>query len=223
MRVNWLSPADGAVLRAGETVRLAWAESPGASLPVRADEWEIFLSVDGGRTWSVRLTPHLDLARRSFTFRVPDLPTPFARLLLRVGDERREHEIPLPARLQIVRAGHGSPAPAPTLWPALRAGERARPGQPGVAMWVAGGRSGRASRWFAHLGSGARLEPAIASGFIDFLPLAPPRVGPQVPRGPLRGVAQALSVPAGTAPPSRCAAGPAPPVPHLQATCRLNT
>ena len=85
--VRLLSPADGAVLAAGSTATLEWAP-PGGPLrstgSERWEEWEAFLSLDGGASYTVRLTPHLDRELYRVGFRVPDLPTRSGRLLLRV-------------------------------------------------------------------------------------------------------------------------------------------
>ncbi len=137
--VRLVAPADGATLVAGATAWLDW--EPLGDLDPAIEEWEAFLSVDGGRYYAVRLTPHLDLDRWRFAFEVPDLPTADARLLLRFGDERTEVGVELPARLRIVRE-RSAPAAASAL-PVLAAGEAARPGDPGVLAWVAGGRDGR--------------------------------------------------------------------------------
>ncbi len=139
--VRLLTPADGAVLTAGSTVRLEW--EPTGALDPAIEEWEAFLSVDGGRYYSVRLTPHLDLDRRGLAFAVPDLPTTEARLLLRFGDEREEVGVEMPARLRIVRGEMPATELAPSALPVPTAGEAARPGDPGVVVWTAGRRDGR--------------------------------------------------------------------------------
>jgi hypothetical protein len=75
--------ATGAVLYAGETARLEWSlERPAGGFA----EMELVLSLDGGRTFPVRVTRDLDPGTRSFVWRVPALPTAHARLALRAGD-----------------------------------------------------------------------------------------------------------------------------------------
>src|SRR4051812_18833485 len=59
--VGLVSPSTTAPLAAGSTVELAWNVAPPAAVPAWVDEWEAFLSLDGGRTFPFRLTPHLDL------------------------------------------------------------------------------------------------------------------------------------------------------------------
>src|SRR5687768_428981 len=134
-----VSPAAGDELTAGSAVTIEWEE---IALPEHTVEWEAFLSLDGGRTWPLRVTPHLDISIRRFTLRVPDLPTREARIMLRFGDERREVGMEAPQRFSIA-----STAPAAFLSPrnrmrVLSRGERARAGDEGVVVWVRGSRSG---------------------------------------------------------------------------------
>jgi hypothetical protein len=146
------SPTAGETWRAGRQVTLAWEpagpsgqEAAGGGLA--AVEWEAFLSVDGGTHYSVRLTPHLDVAVRRFTFEVPHLPTRQARLLLRFGDERREMPFEIPMTLAIV-----DEAPGAVLWNgelplwSSHPGEAARERDPGTVIWLEGSRRGGALR-----------------------------------------------------------------------------
>jgi len=139
--IELLAPADGETLLAGSFAEIAW-EVPGAGVATdEPEEWEAFLSFDGGRHWPLRLTPHLDWQLRRFRFRVPDVASADVRLLLRVGDERQETAIPLAARLRIETSAVA--APAPRWMPAHGApGEAALPGGEGVARWVEGPRDG---------------------------------------------------------------------------------
>jgi hypothetical protein len=140
-----LSPAAGQELTAGTEAVVEWE---GLALPPHADEWEAYLSIDGGKTWPLRITPHLDLSIRRFTFRVPDLPTEEARLLLRFGDERREVEMETPQRFAI-RPGRIAGALPPRR--SFSRGERPREGDRGVAFWVEGSRQGGRLREVAAL------------------------------------------------------------------------
>jgi hypothetical protein len=111
--------------------------------PPGAVEWEAFLSLDGGQTYPVRITPHLNLSIRRFNFQVPAFPTRNARILLRFGDERREVEAETPQRFTIL--------PGTASWPAdlkitLSRGEKPRPNDPGVAVWIEGARDGSGLR-----------------------------------------------------------------------------
>lgn len=133
-----LAPETGAELAAGSLAAIAWQDPP-----ADAEEWEAFLSLDGGKTYPLRITPHLNLAIRRFTFRVPPFPTRDARVLLRFGDERREVEIEAAQRFAIVR---GVAFPSLPMRAALSRGERPRPQDPGVVMWVEGSRDGSGLR-----------------------------------------------------------------------------
>jgi hypothetical protein len=138
---EWLTvvaPEDRAVLRGGSVATIAWTST--APLPPGVVEWEAFLSVDGGRYFATRITPHLDIDIRSFEWRVPNVSSNDVRLLLRVGDEREEVSIDVPLRLSIVAELDIRPSFARI---AKGRGESARPGDLGVAAWVTGDRAGR--------------------------------------------------------------------------------
>lgn len=74
-------------VRAGEIVELRWS-APSAEV----EELEIMLSLDGGRTYDVRVSPELDPRANVWRWRVPNLPTSDARLRLRLGTRRGERE-----------------------------------------------------------------------------------------------------------------------------------
>lgn len=137
--VELIRPMPGEVLVGGREATVAWR-------PLREladlgiDEWEAFLSFDGGRHWPVRITPHLDIELSTFRFVVPHIPSDDVRLMLRFGDERRETGYILPMTLRSVVI-QGSWTPPPTA--AGSPGEAARPGVPGVVLWVEGDRAGR--------------------------------------------------------------------------------
>ncbi|HZF07769.1 MAG TPA: hypothetical protein VFE33_03175 [Thermoanaerobaculia bacterium] len=138
--VRLLAPAEGTVLQGGATAVLAWAPRPG--LRGEWEEWEAFFSLDGGATYPFRLTPHLDRDLRRVSFKVPRFPTRQGRLLLRVGDERREQVFELPQNFTITvppgRVGQFLDLQQRE-W---RRGEPARPGEAGVVAWVEGPRQG---------------------------------------------------------------------------------
>lgn len=162
-----LAPADGAELTAGSLAAIEWV---GLDLPARAHEWEAFLSVDGGRTWPLRVTPHLDLSIRRFSFRVPGFPTKDARLLLRFGDEEREVEMEAPQRFVIVgdlRAWKPPPGRV------LGRGERAREDGQGTVVWVEGSREGGDLREVVSWGAGASLRRVEPAGTLRMPLLAP--------------------------------------------------
>jgi len=141
--IRLVTPRAGVALAAGSTAEIEWAPVAGfAGLP-KSEEWEAFLSVDGGATYPMRITPHLDSDLRRFHFQVPPVPTANARILLRFGDERRETAVELPERFAI------QAAPAGVLEEtfqgsrrAFAAGEPALPGHAGVVSWVEGSRRG---------------------------------------------------------------------------------
>jgi hypothetical protein len=144
-----IAPALGAApltLRGGS---FATIERPAAALPAYAEEWEAFLSLDGGRYYAVRITPHLDIARRQFVWLVPNVETTNARILIRTGDERRETLYELPATFAIVRDAHAE-LPQRAIVPSAHA-EAAREGDPAVVAWTDGDRSGGAlvQQWAA--------------------------------------------------------------------------
>lgn len=144
--VKITSPLSDAPLRAGEAVVLSWQALPELRRYAGIVEWEAFLSLDGGKSYPVRLTPHLDLERRSVVVHPPDLPSGEARFLLRFGDERVEYEFAFPQRFEIVRSQTSRFEPA---GPACGRGEPALlsdPNDAGVAIWVEGDRRGEATR-----------------------------------------------------------------------------
>ncbi|HET9765430.1 MAG TPA: hypothetical protein VFS60_01210 [Thermoanaerobaculia bacterium] len=148
--IRLLAPDAGTALVAGGTAELAWEPLPSFAALDEVEEWEAFLSLDGGRTYPFRLTPHLDQDVRRFRWRVPPVPTEDARLLFRFGDERRETAVAMAQRFVI--AAPDVPAPLGDEGVAFRrvsprlAGEPALPGQRGVVAWVEGSRRGTALR-----------------------------------------------------------------------------
>lgn len=159
-----VAPRAGETLVAGEMVTLEWAPGPGLARAGHVEEWEAFLSLDGGAHYPIRITPHLDRDLRRASFRVPDLPTGDARILLRFGDERRETACELRERFAIALPAGTASAWALASAPAaqtLRAGEPARPGEPGVSRWIEGSRHGTGVREVE------ALPPSGAAGVSD--------------------------------------------------------
>ncbi len=72
-------------LDAGSLVEVRWS-----GLPDSAEEVELLLSVDGGRTYSVRLTDELEPGDGSWLWKVPRLDTNAARLAIRMGGDGGE-------------------------------------------------------------------------------------------------------------------------------------
>jgi hypothetical protein len=102
-----------------------------------AEEWEAFLSVDGGRFYSVRLTPHLDIAIRGYDILLPNVESSDVRILIRTGNEHVETLHPVAQRFRI----HADPdATLPLVHAVSHAPEAARPGEANVVVWSEGGR-----------------------------------------------------------------------------------
>jgi hypothetical protein len=132
------APSAGTALRGGSFATLQWTAR---TLPQHAEEWEAFLSIDGGRYYAFRITPHLDIDRRQFDFVVPNVDTSNARILIRTGDEKHESLFPLPDRFSIARdASAGAMAPRAIV--STGHAEAAREGDPVVVAWADGDRSG---------------------------------------------------------------------------------
>jgi hypothetical protein len=218
--VELISPQPAVPLAGGSTAVLEWAALPGwERLPASA-EWEAFLSLDGGRSYTVRITPHLDRDLRRIGWRVPDLPARDARLLLRFGDERRETVVELPQRFTIVADLAGAAG-----WPeraafAAARGEAARPGEPGVVAWVEGSRRGAGRRQVAAdpaaLGRGSP-QSELSSRPAPPAALAPAGARVEAPRGAGRRAG-----PAAAAAPAAQDRSTLPPVDLLLQTGRRN-
>jgi hypothetical protein len=199
------APRNGATLEAGSLAVLAWEPLSAFEELAQAEEWEAFLSLDGGARYPIRITPHLDRDLRRVLWLVPHTPTSDARLLLRFGDERRETAVELPERFAISAPG-----------------EPARPGDAGVVLWIEGSRRGGGLRQViageaSGLAAGRSLVPSsawrIALETENPVPDPVPSLAGRLPRLPrLRQYAPA--------PPSR-AAWPAP-IPILLLTQRQN-
>jgi len=81
-----ISPTAGQVLIPGQQVKVEWK----TSLPNVDLSWcelELWLSLDGGRTFPFRITPQLDPRASFFYWTVPNTPTAAAVLDIRFGCE----------------------------------------------------------------------------------------------------------------------------------------
>ncbi len=76
-------PLAGASVRGGDILDLSF-RFPRGMVP---DEWEAYLSLDGGETYPVRLTGDQPPSSTSLAVRVPNLPTEAARILVRAGGD----------------------------------------------------------------------------------------------------------------------------------------
>jgi len=132
-----VAPANNARLRGGSFAELRWSAT---QLPPHTEEWEAFLSIDGGKYYAFRVTPHLDIRLRRFTFVVPNVTTRDARILIRAGDEEKETHFEPQGSFSIERDPNAEVV-VPRLLQ-LRRGEAARDGDPDVLSWADGARSG---------------------------------------------------------------------------------
>ena len=86
-----LEPVRGARLHPGAIVRVSW--TLGASARREFDEMELVLSLDGGRSFTLRVTREVSPAEDAVLWRVPRLPSKHARIALRAGrGEKKESE-----------------------------------------------------------------------------------------------------------------------------------
>lgn len=150
-----LAPANGVTLRGGSFAELRWSA---ARLPAGAEEWEAFLSVNGGKYYAFRVTPHLEIDLQRFTFIVPNVDTHDARILIRVGNEVRETQFEIPASFSIA---YDSTAFEGRLNAGTTPGEAAREGDPPVVAWTDGARNGS--------GLTQRASPTLPSASIRSL------------------------------------------------------
>ena len=130
------SPRAGETLHGGSFAQLTW--SPGR-LPSNAEEWEAFLSIDGGAHYAFRITPHLNLTLHSVTWLVPNVDAREARILIRVGDEKHERHFESGFTFAIVRDAADS---SPPLTFVRTSAEAAREGDEPVVAWAEGDRAG---------------------------------------------------------------------------------
>ena len=154
--IRLVAPQEEATLLAGSSAELEWA--PLGPLE-GVEEWEAFLSLDGGATYPIRITPHLDRDLRRVRWQVPGIPTSQARLLLCFGDERRELYLELPQRFAIA-AAPGAEWAFALASVAQAPGEPALPGHVGVIAWVEGSRRGGSLRQVV-----APARPALRGTF----------------------------------------------------------
>ena len=122
-----VSPPSGAIVVPGRIARIEIAGAPSG-----ADEWEAFVSVDGGRTYPLRATPHLPIRERAFDWNVPSLPPGPVRVKLRFGSRGVEREFLLDGPLSL-GAGDSGSLVVPE---AETVGATPAPGEEGTVAWV---------------------------------------------------------------------------------------
>jgi len=98
--VEFVRPAAGTTLAAGDEIEVRWSGAPG-----EAAEMELLLSLDGGQSFPVRLTRDLPGDATTYLWRVPGLPAEAAQLALRVNAGGREIVVGRSAPFGIAAAG----------------------------------------------------------------------------------------------------------------------
>ena len=86
-----ISPHAGQVLHAGEVVRVQWKPAIPYTWPSYC-ELELWLSLDGGRTYTLPILPSVDPNTTFFYWTVPNTPTNSAVLQIRFGCEPAQPE-----------------------------------------------------------------------------------------------------------------------------------
>lgn len=86
-KISMLFPKTGEAFSPGQKVRIAWNIDLSPKIKLSWCEQEIFLSIDGGKTFSYRITPELSPSLREYIWTVPNLPTDQAVLDIRFGSE----------------------------------------------------------------------------------------------------------------------------------------
>src|SRR5262245_14185536 len=81
-----ISPTAGQVLYTGQKVRVEW-RSILPPINLGACEMEVWLSLDGGRTFTMLISPWMDPKAQYFYWTVPNIPTKQAVLDIRFGCE----------------------------------------------------------------------------------------------------------------------------------------
>jgi hypothetical protein len=82
-----ISPRVGQVLYPGQHIRVEW-KSVLPNINMGACEMEVWLSVDGGRTFTTWISPWLNGKAQSFDWTVPNMPTNAAVMDIRFGCEQ---------------------------------------------------------------------------------------------------------------------------------------
>jgi len=169
-----LAPSQGTVLVAGSSAELRWAELAGFAELREVEEWEAFLSLDGGKTYPVRITPHLDRDVQTVRWEVPSAASSDARLLFRFGREE-EGEVGYSPQVSFKIELKAGPTPVRISEAAPEPGEAALPGQAGVVSWMAGSRRGTELRQVeARRPLELNPRPALGAGSpVEPLPYAP--------------------------------------------------
>jgi hypothetical protein len=177
------APRAGETLHGGGFATIQWSAD---ALPPHAEEWEAFLSIDGGKYYAFRITPHLDLGIQHFDFVVPNVDTRNARILIRTGDEKRETLFEIPDRFTIVRD-----ARAEVQVPHANGGraEAARDGDPVVLAWADGARDGSGITQRSSIPAPSRSVGSQVTSTADVSPVLAP-AGDCVIAPPIQTIAE---------------------------------
>ncbi|MGC1323253.1 MAG: hypothetical protein WA849_13800 [Candidatus Udaeobacter sp.] len=81
-----ISPAAGQVVYAGQKIRVEW-RSILPPINLGACEMEVWLSLDGGRTFTAEISPWMNPKSQYFSWTVPNTPTNAAVMDIRFGCE----------------------------------------------------------------------------------------------------------------------------------------
>jgi hypothetical protein len=81
-----ISPAAGQVLHPGQVVRVQW-KSALPDMDLQTCESEVWMSLDGGITYTVNVSPWMDPKAQYVWWTVPNLPTNQAVMDIRFGCE----------------------------------------------------------------------------------------------------------------------------------------
>jgi hypothetical protein len=81
-----ISPGAGQVLHPGQNVKVQWTSAL-PTIDLTQCEMEVWLSLDGGRTFTMCITPILDPKAQFFFWTVPNIPTNAAVMDIRFGCE----------------------------------------------------------------------------------------------------------------------------------------
>ena len=181
------APRAGQVLHGGGFATIQWSAD---ALPPHAEEWEAFLSIDGGKYYAFRITPHLDLGIQRFDFVVPNVDTRNARILIRTGDEKRETLFEIPDRFTIIRDTR-----AEVQVPHASGGraEAARDGDPAVLAWADGARNGSGITQQSSIPVSSRSLGSHTTSTVDASPVLAP-AGDCAVTPPIESVAQPTRV-----------------------------
>jgi len=99
----------GKVFQAGRRIEINWSLKGKEVSNLEANPWgecELYFSPNGGNTWT-RITPNLNVSRRSHEWTVPNIPTTEAVIALQVGIEGEGDFFFFQSEAFTIRAGRG--------------------------------------------------------------------------------------------------------------------